>query len=421
MMFNKQKPLWSDQRRVVVTGLGAVSALGNNLSENWQGILSGISKSDKISHFDASSFPHSIGYQVQDFKFAGDLVTKKERDLLSRAAMYGCNAAFEALHAAGLPSSRGERRAVILGGGLGTPDFDWLSRTAYRGVFAREAYRDAMKQFPYMLGQVMNRVIGANQAAATIHTACASSAQAIGEAYQSILFDEADVVLTGGADTMLEPLQITVFASLGASSRRNDDPATACRPFDKDRDGLVVGDGACMMVLEELNHALERNAPIFAEITGYGITNSAYRLTDLHPDGLGIAEAMAMALSDAAISPKQISYVNAHGTSTLNNDQIEAAAIARVFSQEHPNVLVNSTKSLTGHMIAAAGAMECGICIKALQEQILPPTVNLFEQDPNCSVALAPIKATPMPMDYVMSNSIGFGGSNAALVIKRYH
>ena len=413
----------TQKRRVAVTGIGAITPLGLNMQETWNAIIEGQSVGAPVERFDASHYPTKIGYEVRDFKLPKGLVRDREEMYLSLAGQFGVVAANEALKQAGLPASliyQPDRVAVCLGIGMCSPELDW-----YQNVFVPEKFEDEsmtrhVRFYPDQVSSVIARMAGAKGGITTIHTACASSGQSLGEAYELIAYGEADVVLTGGADSMLHPFYLAGFGLLGVLSKRNDSPRTASRPFDKDRDGFVLGEGACMLVFEDYEKAKARGARILGEVCGYGITESAYRITDLHPEGTGPVEAMQMAVEDAGIRPDQVGYVNAHGTSTLLNDRIEALAVSKVFGYgKNTKVKVSSTKSMTGHMISAAGAIEFAVCVKALEHQVLPPSINVTTKDPECLVELTP--STPMDcrLDYALSNSVGFGGSNTALIAGR--
>jgi 3-oxoacyl-[acyl-carrier-protein] synthase II len=411
------------KRRVVVTGIGAVTPLGVTFGDSWNGLVEGVVTCAPVRRFDATRFPTKIGYEVQGFRLREELVTERERFFLNDAARYGVNAAAEAMAQAGLALGGagldGDRVGVCLGVGMCSPDFKW-----YEGTFIPQALDQALlaehvRFFPDQLGAVAARMLGARAGVTTIHTACASSGQSLGEAFEQIAYGDADVVLTGGADSMIHPFYFAGFSLLGALSKRNGDPKTASRPFDKDRDGFVLGEGACMLVFEEEGHAKARGATILAEICGYGITESAYRITDLHPEGHGPIEAMQMALADAGLPPEAVGYVNAHGTSTSLNDRIEALAVSKVFPKERCKTRVSSTKSMTGHMISAAGAIELAICVQALARQVLPPSVNLITKDADVLAELTPRETTAASFDYALSNSVGFGGSNTALIAGR--
>jgi len=419
------------KRRVVVTGIGAVAPNGLTFPAAWSAIVEGAVVAGPVRNFDASGFPCQIAYEVDGFSFDENHVRQGEARVLSRAARYGINAAAEAITAAGLDANAHDpwRTAVCVGIGMTSASIDWYAREyldhsggSHRGIglgpVSRSAMLDTVRNLPYMTTKILERMVRARAGTTTIHTACASSGQSLGEAYEMIARGKTDVVLTGGADCMINPFYFAGFCLLGALSKRNDEPTTASRPFDVGRDGFVLGEGACMLVFEELEHALKRKATILGEVCGYGITESAYRITDLHPEGIGPVEAMQMAIDDAGIAARDVGYINAHGTSTSLNDRIEALSIHKVFGAAP--VLVSSTKSMTGHMISAAGAMEFAICVEALRRKCLPPTINAFEKDPACPVTLTPAKVSDSNIEFALSNSVGFGGSNTALVARRW-
>ncbi len=411
----------SSRRRVVVTGIGAVTPLGVTMADTWQGMISGRSVAGPIRKFDASGFPTKIAYEVRNFSLPRGLVADADRHFLNDAGEYGVHAAHEALLQASLPQSRvdPERVAVVVGNGMGSPDFSWYEKHYIPKEFDAATLTRHAKYYPEMLTSMIGRMARARGGKTTVHTACASSGQSLGEAFDMVRYGQADVVVTGGADSMVNPYYVAGFNLLGALSKRNDDPKTASRPFDRDRDGFVLGEGACMLIFEELEHALRRGAKPLAEIRGYGITESAYRITDLHPDGVGPIEAMQMALRDGDVALEDVGYVNAHGTSTGLNDRIEALAVERVWAGAKKMPFVSSTKSMTGHMISAAGAIELAVCLMALEHQLLPPTLNVENQDPEVRVTLTPKVATKHELRCALSNSVGFGGSNTALVAGR--
>ncbi len=409
------------KRRVVITGMGAVTPLGLNMQDTWEGILTRKVTAAAVSKFDASGFPTKFAYEVKGFSLDERLLPEASRRLLNAAAEYGVNAATEAIYDAGLVDAKADpdRFGVCLGVGMFCPDFDWYCRVMLEGNFDDPALKTHFKYWPNMLTTVVAGMVGARGGSTTIHTACASSGQSLGEAFEMIAHGDLDVVLTGGADSMINPFHMAGFNLLGALSKRNEDPKTASRPFDQGRDGFVLGEGACMLVMEEYEHAKRRGARVLAEICGYGVTESAFRITDLHPEGHGPLEAMQMALDDAGVTADQVGYLNAHGTSTHLNDKCESVAISRVFPASTCDLHVSSTKSMTGHLISAAGAIEFALCIKALEQQVLPPSTNLGAQDEACVVALAPVQPTPKRLEYALSNSVGFGGSNTALLARR--
>lgn len=413
------------KRRVVVTGMGAVTPVGLNMDQTWNGIIEGISPAAKVRTFDAATFPTTFAYEVTGFELRRDVLFPNEDRYLSAAGRFGLNAAAEALGQAGLLHKTDKldfdpmRAGVCIGMGMTSPDPQWFAAKYLEKKFTDDDLRTHIKYNPDHLARVITRILGAEGPCVTVHTACASSGQSIGEAFEQVAYGDLDLVLTGGADSMINPFYFAGFSLLGALSRRNSDPKTASRSFDADRDGFVLGEGACMLVLEEYEHAKRRGATIYGEVCGYGITESAYRITDLHPEGLGPIEAMQMAVADAGVRPDEVGYVNAHGTSTHLNDKIESLSIARVFPATSCNVHVSSTKPMTGHMISAAGAIEFAVALNALRYQVLPPSINVFTQDAACEVKLTPSAPTPKKMLCALSNSVGFGGSNTALLCRR--
>jgi 3-oxoacyl-[acyl-carrier-protein] synthase II len=403
--------------------MGAITPLGHSFAETWAGVAAGRIPAGPVQAFDASLYDTKIAYEVAGFRFDAGLVHDDELAFLSRCGQLGVHAACEALAESGLAKSQGlvspERMQVCLGVGMNSPDFSWYDEVFIGALWEDPSVGGLIRYFPDQLSAVVARLAGAQGGTTTIHTACASSGQALGEAYEAIAHGEADVVLTGGSDSMISPYSLAGFSLLGALSKRNDEPKAACRPFDRARDGFVLGEGAAMLIFEELEHAKRRHAPILGEVVGYGITESAYRITDLHPEGVGPVEAMRMALDDAGIAAREVGYVNAHGTSTPLNDRIEALAIQKVFGDDAAAPLVSSTKSMTGHMISAAGAIEFALCVKALAEQRLPPSLNIAAKDTECPIHLTASELRPHAFEYALSNSVGFGGSNTALIARR--
>jgi 3-oxoacyl-[acyl-carrier-protein] synthase II len=408
------------KRRVVITGIGAVTPLGHSFRNTWLGILEGVSVAGPVTRFDASKFPTTIAYEVKDFNFSKDLITKDEESFVNRAAEFGIAASAEAWEQAGLNGNvAAERVAVCLGVGMCSPDYSWYDQVVIPEKFSDPSLRNHISFFPDQVSSIIARMIGAKGGITTIHTACASSGQSLGEAYESVAYGDADVVLTGGCDSMIHPYYLAGFSLLGALSKRNNDHATASRPFDSARDGFVLGEGACSLVFEDYEHAKKRGAKIIAEVCGYGVSESAYRITDLNPDGSGPIEAMQMAIDDAGVKPGAIGYVNAHGTSTLLNDRIESLAINKVMYARGVGPYVSSTKSMTGHMISAAGAIELAICAQSVADQVLVPSINITEQDPECEITLTGKTVRDASFTHALSNSVGFGGSNTAVVVGR--
>jgi 3-oxoacyl-[acyl-carrier-protein] synthase II len=411
------------KRRVVITGMGAVTPAGNTMNETWNGIIENKRNVSKVKVFDAEKFTCNFAYQVSDFVLNHNGLTGTDHaKYLNRAGEFGWNAAVEAATQANILGTKrieSDRTAVCLGVGVGSPDLKW-----HHDVYLNENFEGDeqtlyhRKWFPNTLSTLIAKLIGAHGATSTIHTACASSGQALGEAYEMVASGDYDLVMTGGADSMINPFQMAGFCLLGALSSRNSDPMRASRPFDADRDGFVLGEGACMFVFEDYEHAVKRGATILGEICGYGVTESAYRITDLHPEGRGVIESMEMALADAGIKPSQVGYINAHGTSTLLNDRVESLAISKVFNREICDTKVSSTKSVTGHLISAAGAIEFAVSVLALKHKVYPPSTNLLRQDPTCEINLTPANPTDMNSQYALSNSVGFGGSNTSLIAR---
>ena len=416
------------KRRVAITGMGAVTPVGNTLSDTWNGIMEGARTVGPVAVFHAEKFPCTFAYQVRNFELVTPIgCPLPPVEYLNRAGQFGWNAACEALAQASLLTNSKDdataqmrrKMALCLGVGVGSPDLKWYQNVYMKKNGDDPSTRFHRKDYPSTLTSVLSTLIGARGGNHTIHTACASSGQSLGEAYELIASGEYDAVLTGGADSMVNPFQMAGFCLLGALSTRNQNPKEASRPFDNDRDGFVLGEGAAMFVFEEWDHALARGAKILGEICGYGVTESAYRITDLHPEGRGTIEAMEMALEDARIRPSDVGYINAHGTSTLLNDRIESLAISKVFPKDQCDVVVSSTKSSTGHLISAAGALEFAVANLSLNYQMLPPSLNIFKQDPLCDIHLSPPTPHAFKSNYALSNSIGFGGSNTSLIARR--
>ena len=411
------------KRRVVITGIGAVTPVGNTMTDTWNGIVEGKKTVGEVTIFNAKKFSCNFAYEVRDFELnQHGLENAEHKKMLNRAGEFGWNAAIEAATQSGILEAgkiTPTRTAVCLGVGVGSPKLEWHNKVYLADAFEGDDYTPYhRKHYPNTLSTLVANLIGAKGATATIHTACASSGQALGEAFDMIASGDYDVVMTGGADSMINPFQMAGFCLLGALSSRTNSPESASRPFDASRDGFVLGEGACMFVFEDFDHAVARAAPILGEICGYGVTESAYRITDLHPEGRGVIEAMEMALLDARISPAEVGYINAHGTSTLLNDKIESLAISRVFNKEACRTKVSSTKSTTGHLISAAGALEFAVAMYSLRHKVYPPSVNLTNQDPACDITLTPSEPTTMTSRYALSNSVGFGGSNTSLVAR---
>jgi 3-oxoacyl-[acyl-carrier-protein] synthase II len=417
------------KRRVVITGIGAVSPLGLDLETTWQNVLQGKPGVGPITLFDASTFPCRIAAETHDFSLASYLPDRRLHKVLNRGARFGVGAAHMAMADACLPNEGHydpERMGVALGSsgarlGVQTMGQSYSSIQAANGIPCPQLSPAAVLYHNYhTISGVLAILHNARGPNTCISTACASGAQAIGLGLRMIQHDDADVVLAGGGDSMINEIAIIGFALLGAVSTRNEDPQRASRPFDRDRDGFVVGEGAAILILEELSHALARGAHIHAELAGYGSSLSAYRITDSPPDAKGPTLALQAALQDAGITPEEVDYINAHGTSTFDNDRCETLAIKKALGERAYHVPVSSTKSMTGHLIAGAGALELAFSVLAIRDQIVPPTINLDNPDIKCDLDYVPHQARPATVNVALSNSFGFGGSNATLVVKRY-
>jgi 3-oxoacyl-[acyl-carrier-protein] synthase II len=414
----------TEQRRVVVTGLGLVCGVGNTAPEVWQGLLAGKSGMAEIKAYDLEGHSVRFAAEVKDFD-PHIFVDKKEARKMGRFIHFAMAAAHEAMQHSGLQvtAENSEMVGVHIGSGIG--GFDIIERE-HKAMIAGGPRKISPFFIPASIinlaaGHVSIKygAKGPNEATAT---ACTSSAHAIGDAFRTIQRGDADAMIAGGAEAAITPLSVGGFAAMKALSTRNDDPTHACRPFDKDRDGFVVGEGAGILILEELEFARARGAHILAEIIGYGMSGDAFHMTGMAPEGEGCRRAMAAALKSASLSPDKIDYVNAHATSTPLGDALESKAIENVFGERATNhtLLVSSTKSMTGHLLGGAGGLEAGITVMAMLHQTAPPTMNIVELDPACRLNYVPNKPQAAKIDYALSNSFGFGGTNGSLVFKRW-
>jgi len=427
------------RRRVVITGMGVVTPLGHTVADLYASQLEGRTAVGPFTRFDARTMPTTFASEVKGFELGRYLKDPGRYAHCGVNTQFALGATKQALEDAGLlDEGKGDRSrfGVYLGSGEGAEDFPALINSIAAAAHPETTKVDPAK-FCAEIMQVLDRqrepeiemhttvghlahafaLDGPNIAC---QTACAASSQAIGEALELIRAGDADAIAAGGAHSMLHPLGIAGFNRLTALSQRNDSPRTASRPFDLTRDGFVIGEGAGIVVLEELEHARRRGATVYAEVTGYGTTADAYRMTDPHPQGKGAIRAMADALRDAGLSPADIGYINAHGTSTQANDSAETAAIKAVFGDRAYNIPVSSSKSMLGHLIAAAGVVELVICVEALRKGVLPPTINYQTPDPECDLDYIPNAAREKRVDHVLSNSFGFGGQNIALTVSRF-
>jgi 3-oxoacyl-[acyl-carrier-protein] synthase II len=411
------------KRRVVVTGMGAITPVGNDVAATWAAIVAGTPGGAPITKFDHSTFPVHFAAEVKGF----DPLQYMERKEAKRAdlfAQYAIAASAQAMTDAGLddPSKYDpERLGVIIGSGIGGLKTFEEQHDVYRerGQSKISAFFIPMFISDIAAGLVSMRFNAKGPNYATI-SACATSAHAIGDAYRTIKYGDADLIITGGSEATVTPMAIGGFANMKALSERNDSPATASRPFDATRDGFVMGEGGGIVILEELEHARKRGARIYAEIVGYGATGDAYHLTAPAPDGEGAQRAMRVAMKDAGLTPADVDYINAHGTSTPANDLNETKAIKAVFGEHAATVNVSSTKSMTGHMLGAAGAVEFIIGALATRDCVIPPTINYQTPDPELDLNYTPNVAVKRAVRVVLSNSFGFGGHNVTLAIKRF-
>ena len=410
-------------RRVVITGLGAVTPIGNDVATMWQNLLAGQCGIDRITHFDATAFDTRIAGEVKNFDPVKSFPSPKEVRRSDRFAQFGVAAAHEALLDSGLDLEKANRDEIgaFIGSGIGGLETvaDQHTILMNKGPGRLSPFMIPMLILNMASGffSMFYKLRGPNLATCS---ACATSTHAIGEAWRTIKMGDAQVMFAGGSEATIVPIGIGGFCAMKAMSTRNDDPKHSSRPFDKDRDGFVMGEGASVVVLEELEHAKARGARIYAELCGYGNTADANHMTSPAPFGEGAARCMKMALRHAGLAPTDISYINAHGTSTPQGDIAETQAIKSVFGEHAKKLAVSSTKGATGHMLGAAGATELTICVKALQHDIVPPTINLDHQDPECDLDYVPHTARPMKVNAIVNNSFGFGGHNATVIAKKF-
>ncbi|MCP4787752.1 MAG: beta-ketoacyl-ACP synthase II [Fuerstiella sp.] len=425
------------KRRVVVTGIGCITPLGNNVQNLWQALQDGRSGVGKITHFDASNFPTRFAAEVRGFDFDSLVPDPSRFADAGRNIRFAIGAATQAMADSGISDSSSfdpARLGVYLGAGEGQQDFmQFMTLVADSNNvgevdlerFTRD-FLDAMNpKFelelePNMPAAHLASLFNAQGPNLNCLTACAASSQAIGEATEIIRRGEADAMLSGGAHSMIHPFGVTGFNLLTALSERNENPTEASRPFDLNRDGFVLGEGAGMVILEELEHAKARGAQIYGEIKGYGSTADAYRITDIHPEGRGAIACIKMALADAGVNPEDIGYVNAHGTSTKVNDRVETMAVKGGLGEHAFKTPVSSIKSMLGHLIAAAGSVEAITCLLAMRDGVLPPTINYSTPDPECDLDYIPNAARETKVTACLSNSFGFGGQNVSLIITEF-
>ena len=408
--------------RVVVTGIGLVTPVGSDRKTTWDSLLEGKSGIDYISLFDAEGFESRIAAEVNDFD-AAPILGRKDARRLDRFAQFACVAALEAIEDAGMDMATEDpdRVGVLIGSGVG--GIITISEQ-HKILLDKGPKRVSPFLVPMMLGDMasgqVSMMIGAKGPNFSTVSACATGTDSIGEALEMIRRGRADVVIAGGTEAAVCEIGVAGFNSCMALSTRNDDPQAASRPFDTGRDGFVLGEGAGLVVLESLEHAEKRGANVLAELAGYGASSDAHHVTQPHPEGEGAARAMKWAIQDAKLVPENVDYINAHGTSTPLNDKFETIAIKRMYGDHAYKLKISSTKSMTGHLLGAAGGIEAAFSVLAIKEGIIPPTINLDDVDPDCDLDYVPNKAVKQKVDVAMSNSLGFGGHNASLVFKSF-
>jgi 3-oxoacyl-[acyl-carrier-protein] synthase II len=425
------------KRRVVVTGIGSLTPIGNDVDTMWKAQQEARNGVGAITHFDATHFPTKFAAEVRNFDFDSCVEDPSRFSDAGRNVRYAIGAATQAVKDSGIHDDQRfdpARFGVYLGAGEGQQDFmqfmnlvagSYKDGEADLQKFTNEFLKSMNPRFelelePNMPAAHLSSIFNAQGPNLNCLTACAASSQAIGEATEIIRRGDADLMLSGGAHSMIHPFGVTGFNLLTALSERNSSPQTASRPFDLNRDGFVLGEGAGMLILEELEHARKRGAKIYGEIRGYGSTADAFRITDIHPEGRGAISCIKMALRDAEMNPEEIGYVNAHGTSTKVNDQVETAAIKGGLGEHAWKTPVSSIKSMMGHLIAAAGAVEAITCLLAIRDGVLPPTINYETPDPDCDLDCIPNQARQTRIKAALSNSFGFGGQNVALIISEF-
>lgn len=424
------------RRRVVVTGIGCITPVGNSVREMWQSLKEAKSGIGPITHFDASHFPTKFAAEVKGFDLSKYVDDADQFAYAGRNIRFAVGAAKQAVDDSGILDGKLDpsRFGIYLGAGEGQQDFmlvmNLIAQSQRNGEIDLEHFTKAgmellhplreLEQEPNMPAGHLASLFDAQGPNLNCLTACAASSQAIGEATEIIRRGDADLMLSGGAHSMIHPFGVTGFNLLTALSTHNDEPQRASRPFDKNRDGFVLGEGAGMVILEDLEHAKQRGAKIYGEIVGYGSTADAYRITDIHPEGRGAVACIQMALRDARLNPEDIQYINAHGTSTEVNDKVETMAIKKSFGEQAYQVPVSSIKSMMGHLIAAAGSVEAITCLLSIHDDTLPPTTNYETPDPECDLDYVPNAAREAPVRRALSNSFGFGGQNVSLIFSEF-
>jgi 3-oxoacyl-[acyl-carrier-protein] synthase II len=410
----------TSQRRVVVTGLGTVTSIGHDVASFWSALVAGKIGVDRVTLFDPSNFACQIGAEVRDWD-VNQFMDPKEARRNDRYTHFGFVAAKQAVADAGIDMSRedGDRVGVIIGSGIGGMH---TYETQLRVLFERGPRKVSPFTIPSLIGNMCSGLVaielGARGPNFGMVSACATGTHSLGEAAHAIRRGDADVMVAGGSEAAITPFAYASFCSMKAMSTRNDKPKAASRPFDKNRDGFIMGEGAGILVLESIEHARARGARIYCELAGYAATCDAYHITQPDPDGKGLSMAMRRALESAGANPGDVDYINAHGTSTPYNDKFETLAIKKVFGDHARRLPVSSTKSMTGHLLGAAGGIESVVCVKTIEQGVLPPTMNLEEPDPDCDLDYVPNAARRVKARTVLSNNLGFGGQNASIVFR---
>lgn len=408
-------------QRVVVTGLGAIASLGQDVDTFWKNLVAGQCGIDRISLFDPQAMACQIGAEVRDWQ-PEKFMDPKEARRNDRYTQFGFIAAKQAVKDSGLDMTKedGDRVGVIIGSGIGGMK---TYEDQLKNLFDKGPRKVSPFTIPSLIGNICSGLVGIELGARGpnfgVVSACATATHALGEAMHVIRRGDADVMVAGGAEAAITPFAVASFCSMKAMSTRNDDPKTASRPFSLGRDGFIMGEGAGILVLESLEHAQKRGAKIYCELLGYAASCDAFHITQPDPEGKGLALAMRNALKSAGVAPEAIDYLNAHGTSTPYNDKFETLAIKKVFGDHAKKMAISSTKSMTGHLLGAAGGVEAIVCVKALQDQIMPPTINLHEADPECDLDYVPNVARPAKLTTVQSNNLGFGGQNSSIIFRK--
>lgn len=410
------------KKRVVITGLGCVTPVGTGKDDFWVNIKSGVSGIDKITRFDYTNYQTQIAGEVKDFT-PEDYISKKELKKMDRFTQFAMVASKLAVADSELDLNNidGNRMGTVIGTGIGGVE---TIEAQHKNLLEKGNRRVSPFFIPMMIGNMAAGQVaiefGAKGPSTNICTACASGTNSVGDAFKIIQRGDADIMIAGGTEAAVAEFAVAGFCNMKAMSTNNDNPQKASRPFDKDRDGFVMGEGCGILILEELESAIKRNAKIYAEIVGYGMTSDAYHITTPVENGEGAARAMQMAINDAGIEPAQIDYINAHGTSTYYNDLYETMAIKSVFGENAKNVSISSTKSMTGHLLGASGAIEAIVCALAIKDNFVPPTINLENPGEGMDLDYTPNKGKERTINYALSNSLGFGGHNATIVLKKY-